>query len=136
LARHALADLFLDTAPVNAHTTMSDALWAGLPALTCTGPAFVGRVGGSLLRAVGLPELVTTTTADYEALALSLATAPDKLARLRQRLAGDRTALPLFDTPRFTRHLEAAYRHMWAQYRSGAAPEAFAVTAMCEVARA
>lgn len=112
LARHRLADLFLDTLPCNAHTGASDALWAGLPLLTCAGGTFAGRVAGSLLHAAGLPELVTRSLIDYEALALQLARDPRRLAELRQRLALARGTAPLFDTDRFRRHLEAAYREM------------------------
>ncbi|PWC67229.1 hypothetical protein TSH58_18860 [Azospirillum sp. TSH58] len=110
LARHRLADLFLDTLPYNAHTTASDALWAGLPVLTCRGATFAGRVAASLLDTVGLPELVTDTLAAYEALALDLARDPRRLAGLKARLAAARTASPLFDGDRFARDLEAAYR--------------------------
>jgi predicted O-linked N-acetylglucosamine transferase (SPINDLY family) len=127
LARHRLADLFLDTFPCNAHTTASDALWAGLPLLTCSGRTFPSRVAGSLLRAAGLPELVASSPEEYERLALELARHPERLASLRARLSGDREALPLFDTPAFRRHLEAAYRHMWSLHREGRAPETFAV---------
>jgi protein O-GlcNAc transferase len=127
LARHHRADLFLDTLPYGAHTTMSDALWAGLPAVTCLGETFPGRVGASLLRAVGLPELVTDTLADYENLALRLASYPDELAALRLRLAHNRATAPLFDTARFTHHLEAAYRRMSHIWRRGGQPEAFAI---------
>ena len=112
LARHRLADLFLDTLPVNAHTTASDALWAGLPVLTCAGQAFIGRVAGSLLQAVGLPELITHTLGDYEALALRLATDAPMLRDLRDRLDRNRLTAPLFDSERYARNLEAAYAHM------------------------
>src|SRR5213078_1577334 len=97
LARHRLADLFLDTLPYNAHTTASDALWAGLPVLTRIGETFAGRVGASLLNAIGLPELVTTTSQAFEALAIDLATRPDRLQAIRHRLAGNRLSTPLFD---------------------------------------
>jgi predicted O-linked N-acetylglucosamine transferase (SPINDLY family) len=113
LARHALADLFLDTLPYNAHTTTSDALWMGLPVLTCAGDTFAGRVAGSLLEAAQLPELVTTSLEEYERLALALARDRERLAALRQKLAHGRDRLPLFDTPRFTAGLEQAYRRMW-----------------------
>src|SRR6185369_6801564 len=109
LARHRLADLFLDTVPYNAHTTASDALWAGLPVLTCVGESFAGRVAASLLNAIGLPELVATTPEQYEALAIELATDPQRLEQIRRKLARNRLTTALFDTPRFTRHLEAAY---------------------------
>lgn len=114
LARHRLADLFLDTLPYNAHTTASDALWAGLPVLTCSGETFAGRVAASLLTAVGLPELITSSLADYEALALALAMEPARLVALRDKLAAGRGAVPLFDSMRFARTIETAYRQMAA----------------------
>ena len=107
LARHRLADLFLDTLPYNAHTTGSDALWAGLPVLTCKGRSFAGRVGASLLDAVGLPEMVTESLEDYEALALKLARDGALLKAIHQRLKDNRQSAPLFDTARFRRGLEA-----------------------------
>jgi predicted O-linked N-acetylglucosamine transferase (SPINDLY family) len=122
LARHRQADLFLDTVPVNAHTTCSEALWAGLPVLTCVGETFVSRVAGSLLTAIGLPELITYTLEDYESLALRLAQHPAELATLRGRLWQNRLTAPLFDTPRFTRHLETAYQMMWERYLKGEPP--------------
>ncbi len=128
LARHRLAHLFLDTLPYNAHTTASDALWAGLPILTCLGETFPGRVAASLLRAVGLPELVTASLEDYEALALKLAREPPLLASIRSKLARNRYRYPLFDTERFTRHIEAAYVTMWERQQRGEAPQAFAVS--------
>ena len=127
LARLRLADLFLDTLPYNAHTTASDALWAGLPLVTCVGDTFAGRVAGSLLRAVGLPELVTSSLEEYEALALRLARDPTFLAGLRARLANNRLTCPLFDTARFTRNLEEAYCQMHQRWVEGLAPAAFAV---------
>jgi len=127
LARHRLADLFLDTLPYNAHTTASDALWAGLPVLTQTGTTFPGRVGTSLLKAIGLPDLVTTNGPEYEALAVELAVNRQKLRALRQRLARNRLSEPLFDTQRFTCKLETAYTVMVDRYRSGLAPEHFSV---------
>ena len=127
LARHRLADLFLDTFPCNAHTTASDALWAGLPVLTRAGRSFAARVAGSLLHAVGLPELVTTSFEDYEALALALARSPERLAALRARLRANRATAPLFDAGRLARHLEAAYLEMWRLNQAGAAPRSFAV---------
>jgi protein O-GlcNAc transferase len=127
LARHRQADLFLDTLPYNAHTTASDALWAGLPVLTCMGSAFAGRVAGSLLHAIGLPELITHRVEDYEALALELARAPNLLRDLRTRLAQNRTVFPLFDTARFRRHIESAYIQMWERYQRGLSPEGFDV---------
>jgi predicted O-linked N-acetylglucosamine transferase (SPINDLY family) len=129
LARHRLADLFLDTRPYNAHTTASDALWAGLPVLTCPGVTFASRVAASLLHAAGLPELVTASLADYEALALRLASDPAALTALRAKLAANRLTTPLFDSARFTRHLEAAYRRMWEMRRAGEGLSGFAVAA-------
>jgi protein O-GlcNAc transferase len=129
LARHRLADLFLDTLPYNAHTTASDALWAGLPVLTCQGDAFAARVASSLLAAVGLPELVTTNIVAYEALALSLAQDTARLGAIRAKLARHRDTHPLFDTDRFRRHVEAAYFRMWETWLRGDAPQAFAVMA-------
>lgn len=127
LARHRLADLFLDTLPYNAHTTASDALWAGLPVLTCAGHAFAGRVAGSLLRAVGLPELVTQSLHDYETLAFKLARAPALLAEVKGTLERNRATAPLFDLERFRRHLEAAYQAMWQTAQRGEPPRGFAV---------
>lgn len=112
LARQHLADLFLDTFAVNAHTTASDALWGGLPVLTCMGQSFAARVAGSLLYAVGLPELVTQTREDYEALALDLATNPQRLANLRARLAANRLTAPLFDTEGHVRAIEQLYEQI------------------------
>jgi predicted O-linked N-acetylglucosamine transferase (SPINDLY family) len=128
-ARYRLADLFLDTLPYNAHTTASDALWVGLPVLTCTGHTFAGRVGGSLLAAAGLPELVTETLEEYEALALKLATTPAMLADLKARLMRNRDTCALFDTDRFRRHIESAYVTMWTRYQRGEPPQDFAVRA-------
>lgn len=112
LARYRLADLFLDTLPYNAHVTTIDALWTGLPVLTCMGSTFAGRVAGSLLHAIGLPELVTGTHEEYEALVCRLASEPAKLAELRTRLGANRSTCPLFDTDRFRGHLEQAYLQM------------------------
>ncbi len=127
LARHRLADLFLDTLPCNAHTTASDALWAGLPVLTCAGETLAGRVGASLLHAVGLPELVVHSLEDYEALALELTTNPLKLQDLRQKLATSKDQAALFDLPRFTKNIEAAYLRMWEIWLAGDAPRSFAI---------
>ena len=129
LARHRLADLFLDTLPYNAHATASDALWAGLPVLTQMGQAFAGRVAASLLRAVGLPEMITQDAAAYEALATALGRDPARAAALKAKLAAAIPKAPLFDTPRFTRHLEHAYRMMWQRHAAGLAPEGFVVPA-------
>jgi predicted O-linked N-acetylglucosamine transferase (SPINDLY family) len=123
LARYRRADLFLDTFYYNAHTTASDALWAGLPVLTRQGDTFASRVAASLLKAVGLPELITHGPAEYENLALELATSPERLAVLREKLAVNRTTLPLFDTVRFTRDIEKAYLTMHERYQAGLAPD-------------
>jgi len=122
LARHARADLFLDTFHYNAHTTASDALWAGLPVLTRLGRAFPGRVAASLLTAAGLPELIANDAAEYEALAVALAEDPVRLAGLRQRLAAQKGACALFDCERYTRKLEAAFEAMWRRHAAGEAP--------------
>ena len=123
LARHRLADLFLDTLPYNAHTTASDALWAGLPVVTQAGKAFAGRVGASLLDAVGLPELITSTAEEYETLAIALAQSPQRLAAIKQKLADNRTTAPLFDGKLTARHLEKAYEAMLARHRAGLPPD-------------
>jgi protein O-GlcNAc transferase len=112
LARHRLADLVLDTLPYNAHTTTSDALWAGVPVITQIGKAFSGRVAASLLKAIDLPELVTTTPPAYEALALELARNPALLKATRDKLARNRRTTPLFDCTRFTANIEAAYESL------------------------
>ena len=127
LARLSLADLFLDTLPYNAHTSASDALWAGVPLLTQLGNSFAGRAAASALRAVGLPELITDTRAAYEAMALSLARDSLALAGLRAKLARNRGSSALFDTARFTRHLEAAFETMWMRHQQGEPPASFAV---------
>ena len=127
LARLRLADLFLDTFYYNAHTTACDALWVGLPVLTCPGKNFASRVAGSLLSAVGLPELIAHSPAEYEALALRLACNPAWLASVKQKLTQHRRTFPLFDTKRFTRHIEAAYQTMWERYQRGEPPRSFAV---------
>ena len=130
MARQKLADLFLDTLPYNAHTTASEALWVGLPVLTLPGTTFAGRVATSLLYAIGLPELVTESLADYEERALHLAIHAADLAELKGKLAQNRATHPLFDAPRFARHIESAYRRMWDLWAAGAAPQAFGVPAM------
>jgi predicted O-linked N-acetylglucosamine transferase (SPINDLY family) len=127
LARERLADVFLDTLPHNAHTTASDALWCGVPLVTCLGHTFAARVASSLLSAIGLPELITTSLGDYEALALNLARDPVLLSSLKIKLAGNRDVFPLFDTPRFTRYIEEGYRIMWERAEHGLPPAAFAV---------
>ena len=130
LARLRLADLFLDTLPYNAHTTASDALWAGVPVVTCLGPTFAGRVAASLLQAVGLPELITNSLEDYEALAQKLAGDPALLGSLRERLAQTRLSHPLFDTARLTRHIESAYATMMDTWQRGEPPKSFSVEAI------
>lgn len=122
LARLSLADLVLDTSPYNAHTTASDALWAGVPVLTCAGDTFASRVAGSLLHAVGLPELVTSSLQDYAQLAIELLMDPPRLIELRQRLVGLRALAPLFDVETYTRHLEALYIEMWQRHQDGLTP--------------
>jgi protein O-GlcNAc transferase len=128
LARQRQADLFLDTLHFNAHTTASDALWAGLPVVTCSGSTFASRVAASLLKAVGLDELITNSLEEYEALALRFASDDSLLASVKAKLAHNRDRYPLFDTPQFTRHIETAYTTMWERYRKGEAPAAFAVS--------
>lgn len=127
LARLALADLFLDTLPYNAHTTAADALWAGLPLLTTPGRTFPGRVAASLLTALGMPELIATDLADYEKRAIELASDRPRLAAIRERIKRQRETSPLFDTARFTRNLEAAYVKMMDRQLRGLRPESFAV---------
>jgi predicted O-linked N-acetylglucosamine transferase (SPINDLY family) len=128
LARYRLADLFLDTFPVNAHTTASDALWAGCPVLTLAGETFVSRVAGSLLRTIGLPELVTTSDDAYHAMALRLARDASLLAGLRTRLDVNRKTSRLFDAGRFARGIEKAYLTMWEIHACGQPPRAFTVS--------
>jgi predicted O-linked N-acetylglucosamine transferase (SPINDLY family) len=127
LARHRHADLFLDTLPCNAHTTASDALWAGLPVLTCAGETFAGRVAASLVAAAGLPELIAPSPEAYERLALDLAGSLGRLRTLRARLETGRAGAPLFDISAYVRNIEAAYARMWETWRNGQSPAAFAV---------
>jgi predicted O-linked N-acetylglucosamine transferase (SPINDLY family) len=122
LARHRLADLFLDTLPFNGHTTASDALWMGLPVLTRIGETFAGRVAASLLFAAGLPELITQTPEAYETLAVEIAT-PAKLGAIKRKLADNRLATAVFDVSLFTRHMEAAYVAMVSRYQAGLPPD-------------
>ena len=126
-ARLSLADLFLDTLPYNAHSTASDALWAGVPVLTCLGETLAGRVAASLLHAVGLPELVGKSLDEYEAMALTLARNPDRLLALRAKLKNNRQTRHLFDMSRFTRNLETAFATMCKRQRLGEEPATFAV---------
>jgi predicted O-linked N-acetylglucosamine transferase (SPINDLY family) len=123
LARYRAADLFLDTLPYNAGTTASDALWAGLPVLTLRGETFAGRVGASLLKAAGLPELIASTQEEYERLAVELARDPARLAAIRAQLESGRASSRLFDTAASARHLEAAFRRMYERYLAGLPPE-------------
>jgi predicted O-linked N-acetylglucosamine transferase (SPINDLY family) len=127
LGRHRYADLFLDTLPCNAHTTASDALWAGLPVLTCAGNTFAGRVAASALRAIGMPELITGSLEEFEQMALALGRAPQRLIALRQKLEQNRDTAPLFNLPELTGHLEAAYVRMWQIWQSREKPAAFSV---------
>ena len=128
LARHRLADLFLDTFNYNAHTTASDALWAGLPVVTKAGQGFAARVAGSLLNAIGLPELVTTTEQDYEELVLQLATNPTKLTKVKETLAANRLTQPLFNTELYTKHLENGYQQAYQYYFDNKPPQTITVT--------
>jgi protein O-GlcNAc transferase len=130
LARQRVADLFLDTLPINAHTTASDALWAGLPIVTCRGESFVARVAASILCAAGLPELVTENLAQYEACALRLATDQALLASIRRRLEDNRSGCALFDIERYTRQIEAAFTTMWHIAQRGEPPRSFSVAAI------
>jgi len=123
LARHFYADLFLDTLPYNAHTTTSDALWAGLPVLTLMGESFASRVAASLLNAIGLPELITNTKEQYESLAIELARNPERLAAIKLKLSNNRLTTALFDTPLFTRNLETLYIKMVERYQADLRPE-------------
>ena len=127
LARLRLADLFLDTLPYNAHATACDALWVGLPVLACRGRSFPGLVSTSILLAIGLPELVASSPAEYEALALSLAREPERLAAIKSKLMENRHTEPLFDTARFTRDLESGFATMWERQQAGLPPAGFAV---------
>ncbi len=129
IARHALADLFLDCLAYNAHTTAADALWAGLPVVTCVGKSFPSRVAGSLVRAAGVPELATTALADYEAMAIRLAHDAAARADLRQRLLAARTTTSLYDRRRFARHMEWAFAHMVEISAAGQPPVAFDIPA-------
>jgi predicted O-linked N-acetylglucosamine transferase (SPINDLY family) len=127
LARHRLADLFLDTLPYNAHTTASDALWAGLPLLTCLGTTFPGRVAASLLTAVGLDALIVNSLTQYEEKAIALASSPALLARYREHLAEHRSTSPLFDAARFTEALEQVFGVMRQRVLSGERPSAIRI---------
>ncbi|HJW02520.1 MAG TPA: tetratricopeptide repeat protein [Azospira sp.] len=123
LARHRAADLFIDTLPYNAHTTASDALWAGLPVLTCPGKSFASRVAASLLKAIGLPELIVASLDEYQALAIELATQPVLLADIKCKLENNRLTTPLFDSSLFTEHLEAACVSMYENHQADRGPQ-------------
>jgi protein O-GlcNAc transferase len=127
LARQRLADLFLDTRCWNAHTTGADALWCGVPLVTLPGEHLVSRLGASLLRALGLDELIAEDAAAYETLAIEFARHPDRHRELRERLRRNRDTQPLFDIPRHVRNLERAYLEMWRIHESGTPPRAFDV---------
>ena len=118
-----MADLFLDSAPYNAGTTASDALWAGLPVLTCPGEAFASRVAASVLNAIELPELIANSLDEYVALAIELANNAPGLKTIRRKLEKNRTTTRLFDTPRFTKHLEDAYIKMHQRRQAGLPPD-------------
>jgi predicted O-linked N-acetylglucosamine transferase (SPINDLY family) len=128
LARHRLADLFVDTFNVNAHTTASDALWAGLPVVTKLGKGFAARVAGSLLNAVGLPELITDNEEAYEALILELATKPKKLKKIKEKLETNRLSTPLFDTEQYTKHLENGYLQAYHKFFNEEIPNTIIAT--------
>jgi len=130
LARFRLANLFLDTLPYTAHSTAVDAMWAGLPVLTCAGRSYAARSAASLLTAIGLFELVTSSLDEYEALALKLARDPALLVELRDRLARNRSSSPLFNTPRLCRHIESAYEEMHGRWLRGEPARAFSVPAL------
>ena len=125
LARFRNADLFLDTLPYNAHVTACEALWEGLPVITCLGKTFPGRVAASVLHAIGMPELIAASPASYEDLALSLARDRGKLAAMREKLLRNREVEPLFDSAGFARALESAYRTMWEKQQQGSLAAAF-----------
>ena len=129
LARLGLADLFLDTLPYNAHATAADALWVGLPVLTCIGETFAGRVAASVLNAIVLPELIAATAESYERIAVDLVNHPERLAAIKRKLAENRLTKPLFDTELFTRHIEAAYRARYDRDQVGLPPDHIVVCA-------
>ncbi|NJL67622.1 MAG: TIGR03032 family protein [Microcoleus sp. SM1_3_4] len=133
LARHIWIDLFLDTLYCNAHTTASDALWMGIPVITCPGETFAARVGASLLNAVNLPESIVNNLAEYEQLAIHLATHPQKLQQLKDYLNENRRQFPLFDTPRTVKHIESAYLQVWERFRSHLPPAAIQIAPIAEI---
>ena len=128
LARYRFADLFLDTLPYNAHTTACDALWVGLPVLTCGGEAFASRVAASLLNAVGLSELITTNLEAYTSLAIELAITREKIAHAKRKLIDNKSVAPLFNTRLFTKHIEAAYTAIYDRYLAGLPPATIRVS--------
>jgi predicted O-linked N-acetylglucosamine transferase (SPINDLY family) len=130
LARLPLADLCLDTIPFNGGATGSDALWAGVPVVTCSGKSYAARMTGSLLHALGLPGLVTHSLPEYRKLALQLALDRGRLSEVRATLSLRKNTSPLFDTDRFRRHLEAAYRAMIARHETGQRPADLAIPAI------
>jgi predicted O-linked N-acetylglucosamine transferase (SPINDLY family) len=136
LARYRMADLFLDTAFYNAQTTAAEALWAGLPVLTCAGETMASRVASGLLTAAGLEELITGSPQEYEARAYHLATHADELQQIREKISAKRLALSIFDTERQVRNLEAAYQMMWQRHEAGQAPESFHITSHAVTFRA
>jgi protein O-GlcNAc transferase len=123
LARHRFADLFIDTLPYNAHTTASDALWAGLPVLTQMGQSFAARVAASLLNAMDLPELITKTQEEYESRAIELANDPLQLTQIKIKLENNRETSPLFNGRLFARHIEAAYEEIYRRHLNGERPD-------------
>ena len=129
LARHRVADLFLDTLPYNAHTTASDALWCGLPVITVIGKSFPSRVAASLLHAIGLPELITHSLEEYKSLAIKLATEPEELKKIKDKLEINRLKMPLFDTNLFCRNLESAYNKVYQRNQNGSTPDHIFVSA-------
>jgi predicted O-linked N-acetylglucosamine transferase (SPINDLY family) len=123
LARHKLADLFIDTLPCNAHTTASDALWAGLPVLTCMGESFASRVAASLLNAIEMPELITSSLEEYEELAIALGNDNQRVLALKQKLELNKLTTPLFDSSLFTKDIENLYVKMSQLSKSHMDPE-------------
>jgi predicted O-linked N-acetylglucosamine transferase (SPINDLY family) len=128
LARHKLADLFIDTLPYNAHTTASDALWAGLPVLTCKGESFASRVAASLLNAIDMPELITSSHKEYEQLAIALGNDPQRVQAMKQKLENNKLTTPLFDSCLFTRNIENLYEQMWDKYLRETSTDSLAST--------
>jgi predicted O-linked N-acetylglucosamine transferase (SPINDLY family) len=134
LSRLRLADSFRDTLPYNSHTSACDALFAGVPLVTCPGATFAGSVAASALKAHGVPELIADTLSGYEEIALSLARDPPNALAFKAKIARHRDTHPLFDTAGFTRHLERAYTGMWQRHQRGEPPQGFSVEPMRPVA--